>query len=327
VVEVGDLFQYEIKNPVTVKRNQSALVPILQGPFEGKRVAVYNREIREKNPMSAVLFKNTTGMTLEGGPVTVLEDDNYTGEAMLETMKPSEERLVPYSVELGCLVAIDHRSDVQKVRTARIANGWLHLSRYHLERTIYAVENKTDRKLDLFLEHRFNKGWELVETEKPVETTDNFYRFRFDVPPRKPMTFVVTERHDDEETHAIQNVDRETVHVWLESHYIDKSTLSTLEQLMKQNERLRTLAGKIARSEQDQSAIFENQERLRKNLQALGSNPDERALRERYVASLGKDEDKLKELRDSLAKMHEEKEGLERELGAKVAQVRFEATL
>ena len=38
-----------------MKRNQSALVPILQGPFEGKRVCVYNSEVREKNPLTALL--------------------------------------------------------------------------------------------------------------------------------------------------------------------------------------------------------------------------------------------------------------------------------
>ena len=51
--EVGDLFEYAIENPVTVKRNQSALVPILQGPFEGERVAVYNAGVRKQNPLSA----------------------------------------------------------------------------------------------------------------------------------------------------------------------------------------------------------------------------------------------------------------------------------
>ena len=66
-VEVGDLFQYEIRNPVSVKRNQSALVPILQETFEGRRVAVYNPEVREKNPMSALQFRNSTGMTLKAG--------------------------------------------------------------------------------------------------------------------------------------------------------------------------------------------------------------------------------------------------------------------
>jgi hypothetical protein len=45
---------------------------------------------------------NTTGLTLEGGPVTVTEGDTYVGEAMLDTMKPDDKRFVPYAVELGC---------------------------------------------------------------------------------------------------------------------------------------------------------------------------------------------------------------------------------
>ncbi|HZU97661.1 MAG TPA: hypothetical protein VFF73_13255, partial [Planctomycetota bacterium] len=326
-VEVGDLFQYQIKNPVTVKRNQSALVPILQGPFEGKRVAVYNREIRDKNPMSAVLFKNTTGMTLEGGPVTVLEDDNYVGEAMLDTMKPAEERLVPYSVELGCQVVIDHRSEVQNVRFARIVDGWLYLTRYRIERTIYLVESKIDRKLDLFLEHRFNKGWDLIDTEKPVETTDNFHRFRMDVAPRRPLKFVVSERHDDQESHSLESVDKDTIHAWLESRYIDKATLQVLEQLHKETERVHALEEKIERLESQEAKIFEDQERLRKNLGALKTGPDERSLRERYVASLGKDEDRLKDLRDQIDKAKDEKEAAEKQLRERLSHLRFETSV
>jgi hypothetical protein len=326
-VEVGDLFHYEIKNPVTVKRNQSALVPIIQGPFEGKRVAVYNREVREKNPMSAVFFKNTTGMTLEGGPVTVLEDDTYVGEAMLDTMKPAEERLVPYSVELGCLVAIDHKSELLAARTAKIASGSLHLLRYRLAQTIYLVENKTDRKLDLFLEHRFNKGWDLVDTEKPFETTENFYRFRFDVPPRKTVRFVVGERVNDKETFLLESADRDTLKVWVDARYIDEPTLLALEEMVKLSERSRSLAQKIQRREEEQKKIFANQERVRKNLAALGSGPDERTLRERYVAELGKEEDRLKELHDLVEKLKEQKDAAAKELRDKLHELRFETNL
>ena len=70
--------------------------------------------------MTALLFKNTTGLTLEGGPLTVLEEESYVGESMLETMKPEEERLVPHSVELSCLITVDHRSRKESVRAARI---------------------------------------------------------------------------------------------------------------------------------------------------------------------------------------------------------------
>ena len=37
------------------------------------RCCCYNRQTRAENPMRCVEFKNTTGLTLEGGPVTVLE--------------------------------------------------------------------------------------------------------------------------------------------------------------------------------------------------------------------------------------------------------------
>src|SRR5262249_50272226 len=75
----GDLFEYEIEHPVTIRRNQSALVPIVLRPFEGKPALLYNSRTRRANPMRAVEFRNTTGLTLEGGPVTVLEGGNYVG--------------------------------------------------------------------------------------------------------------------------------------------------------------------------------------------------------------------------------------------------------
>lgn len=323
-VEVGDLFQYVIKNPVTVKRNQSALVPILQGPFEGKRVAVYNPEIREKNPMSAVLFKNTTGMTLEGGPLTVLEDETYVGESMLDTMKPGEERLVPFSVELGCVIAVDHHSDLQDVRRARIQNGTLTVHRYRVQKRIYAIQNKNDQALDLFLEHRFVHGWDLVDTDKPVETTENFYRFRMTVPARKTIQFVVSEKGDEASSYTISSANRDTVRVWLESRFIDRKTMEILIATVDLAEKIASLQRQIHDREADIQSIFQNQERLRKNLQALGSSADEKGLRERYVAELGGEEDKLKEYRTEIRLKKQEMDKLDKEWRHRISGIQFE---
>ncbi len=69
--KLGDLFEYEIEHPVTIRRNQSALVPIVLRAFEGRPVLLHNSRTRRDNPMRCVELKNTTGLTLEGGPVTV----------------------------------------------------------------------------------------------------------------------------------------------------------------------------------------------------------------------------------------------------------------
>jgi hypothetical protein len=326
-VEVGDLFQYEIENPVTVRRQQSALVPILQTDFNGKRVVVYNPEIREQNPMSAVLFKNTTGLTLENGPITVFEDDAYVGEAMLNTLKPDEEQLVSYSVELGCVVSIDPKSDKQNVHQAHILHGHMYLNHYELAHKTYIINNKTDRTLEFFLEHRFNQGWDLVDTPKPEERTEHFYRFRFEVPGKKIERFTVTERHQRGTTYTLQNTSREQIKLWLEKKYIDKNTLHSLEGIIQLTEQVTQIGRDIKAKEEAIKAVYKNQERVRQNLQALGKTEDERSLRERYITNLGDEEDKLAQYQAEIEALKAQKDSTEKNLNTQIKNIEFETTL
>jgi hypothetical protein len=329
-VEVGDLFHYDIENPVTVRRQQSALVPILQSDFNGKRVVVYNPDIRENNPMSAVLFKNTTGLTLENGPVTVFEEDAYMGEAMLNTLKPGEEQLVSFSVELGCVVSIEPQNEKEYVHQVRIMRGSLYLSHYELESKTYAVNNKTEQKLDMFLEHRFNSGWELVDTAntaKPVERTKHFYRFRFEVPNKKIHRFTVTESIQRTTTYALQDTSRETLKLWLEKKYIDKKTLHSLEGIIQLTEQVTKIQRDVKAKEEAIKAVFKNQERVRQNLQALGSTEDERSLRERYIASLEAEEDKIVQYQADIDALTAQKDTTENNLYRQLKSVEFKATL
>jgi len=326
-MEIGDLFHYEIKNPVTVKRGQSALVPILQTSCEGKRVAVYNAEVRGKNPISAILFKNTTGSVLEGGPMTVLEDEHYAGEAMIETIKPDEERLIPFSVELGCVISIDTSKKNLPYYLSRIVRGTLHLHRYVVDTRTYIINNKSDKPLDLFLEHRFNQGWELLETQAPVERTENFYRFRVGAPPKTTTRFTVNEKLSISESIEIRSVSQDIIGSWVNSKYINSAMAETIQELVSLNSTVSTLLHQIDQLKKETETIFKNQERLRENLKALGNSESERGLRDRYVSELSAEEDKLREHRDAIHVLEEEKEKTESELCDRLASLEFEQML
>ena len=82
-VEMGEFFRYDIENPVTVKRGQSAMVPILQGPIECRKEHVYNAQKMPRNPVVTMRLKNNTGLVLERGPIVVLDEGTYVGEAIL----------------------------------------------------------------------------------------------------------------------------------------------------------------------------------------------------------------------------------------------------
>ncbi|MBO1436345.1 hypothetical protein [Meiothermus sp. CFH 77666] len=72
--ERGALFAYRIEHPVSVRRGQSAMVPILSARLSGRRELLFNERKQDKNPVASLRFKNTTGLSLERGPVTVLEE-------------------------------------------------------------------------------------------------------------------------------------------------------------------------------------------------------------------------------------------------------------
>jgi hypothetical protein len=305
---IGDFLEYQIECPVTIRRNQSALVPLVLREFDGKSVLYYNREIRRQNPMSAVLFKNTTGLTLEGGPVTVLQENSYVGEAMLETIKPTEERLVPYAVELSVRVFDNLESFQDQVHRIIIRNGLMTTHRNQVQLTTYTLNNKSDGEFVVYLDHSRtdnaapNARWELSETAEPHETTESFWRFRFALPAKKVSTFVVKQRHTTQHSHNLSDTTGNTMGIWLEQRYFDTRTADVLRQVVQQREEEGRLKEQIQQLEKERADIFAAQQRIRENLQALGDRSAEKELRERFVKTLNAQEDRLevieKEIKD-----------------------------
>ena len=150
-------------------------MPIVQRPFKGKPVLLYNKHSRADNPMRCIEFKNTTGLTLEGGPVTVLEGGSYVGEAMLDTLKPDERRLVAYSVELAVHVLDNVASHEDRVHHVVIRQGILRTNSVLVRQTTYTLNNKSDLEKTLYLEHpREQAEWELFDTAAAQEITENY---------------------------------------------------------------------------------------------------------------------------------------------------------
>jgi hypothetical protein len=100
--ELGDLFEYQLKDRVTIRKNQSALVPILQARIDAEKVSVWNPA--ESYVLRALWVNNTSGLTLDGGSFNVLEGDAFAGEGLVDAIKPGEKRLLSYAADLGLLV-------------------------------------------------------------------------------------------------------------------------------------------------------------------------------------------------------------------------------
>ncbi|HEX8821144.1 MAG TPA: hypothetical protein VF794_14540 [Archangium sp.] len=324
--EVGDLFEYRVDHPVTVHRNQSALVPILHRPFEGRRVLLYNRTTREKNPMACIELKNTTGLTLEGGPVTVTEADTYVGEAMLDTMKPDDTRFVPYAVELGCVVSVEDRMEDGPVFRAVVSHGMLMVEYYHLRRTLYTVRNKAKRAQTLFLEHP-RTGMELTDTPEPAETTDNFHRFKLELVASSERELTVTERTTGHRSWYFSNTGLDEVRFFLDSGYIDERVAQGVREVISIREKVARLDQEEQRLNNERARLFKDQERIRSNIESLKSGASQRELSERFVTKLNEQEDRLEAIARELERVEREKREAQQEVDRKLQALAFTADL
>jgi hypothetical protein len=327
--DIGELFEYRIAHPVTIKRNSSALIPILQNQIEGESVSLYNREAREQNPMSALYLNNTTGLTLESGPLTIIENDTYAGEALTGRIKPGENRFITYAVDLGCRVSVKEDEMDRKAFRTEIINGELNLHYKQMKTTVYTLNNLTDREKTVYIEHPYDKNgkWRLVEPAIPVETTEEHYRFKVVVAPKTTTQFSVSAELPDAYTYLLTNITTNDIQVFVKSNYLTPEMKQSLEDVAELKTRIAAISRDLADKQSEINTITRDQERMRENLRALGKTEEEKQLVQRYVGKIGQGEDQLERLRQEEKKLQEEKNNLQRQLDERVKKLAMDHRL
>ena len=324
---LGDLFEYSISHPVTVKRNQSALVPIVAKELSAKRIVFYNQSQRSENPFAAVDLTNSTGLTLEGGPLVVFEGDTYAGEAMLDTLKPDETRIVAFAVDLGVSVETEHDFSVEDVTAIVARSGYLSLRSATITHRYYKLTSKDDRVRTCCLEHPISPGARLHDTREPDEKTHSFYRFRFELPARQTTVFRISELADNVNAIDIRTVNREALGYYVSRRYLSLLQEEQLSEVVGLSESLAKLTNKLNESRQQIAQIGTDQTRLRSNLQSLGTTSDQARLRARYVEKLETQETELEQFDLRIKKLQQEIESRRAEVDRAISKIEFETLL
>lgn len=275
--ELGDLFEYRIGNPVTVSRNRSALIPIVQTKMEGERVSIYNEAARADRPMGGMMLTNTTPLTFEGGSLTVLDRDAYAGEALMERLKPKEKRLISFALDLGTHVSAETTGDTRPAVLIKVVSGAFQVHYFRIEKKTYRVTNQTDREKVVYIEHPIRKGWGISdETLKPTVSTDRYHRFRVVLKPFETAAVPITERQGLMDSYALYSITREQLDLFITRRYIDEATRAKLEKLIGLRMQINLSDSKLEAFQEEVNGIAADQKRLRENIEALAKTPEAR---------------------------------------------------
>jgi hypothetical protein len=267
--KLGDFFQYAIDKPVSLARQKSALLPIINKDVEGTRVSIYNERTQAKFPLLGLKFKNTSGLHLMQGPITVFEGSNYAGDARILDLQPNEERLISYAIDLGTEVNPVPSTDNGRLIQVKAVKGVLHTTTKLRESKTYTIKNRNEQERTLLIEHPVRNDFKLVSDTKPVETASDVYRFQLKVPGGKTQTQTVTEERVINATVQLTNVDDNNIRHFISQTITSDKVKKGLQQAMELRWATAKTQREIAELQRQLETIRQDQPRLRSNLKEL----------------------------------------------------------
>jgi hypothetical protein len=291
----GDFFEYKINQKITIGKNQSALVPILQAHIDAEKVTLWNEN---SAPLRALWIKNTSGQVLDSGSFNILEADTFAGEGVLEVIHPDERRLLSYAGDAAVHVKFTEDATEKPYSRVRIANGIMQLTKEQRKVKKYTIRNADKDSRVIVVEYPVEEDWELTPaTPKPEESTESFHRFRVPVDAGKTEKLEVEAIHPEESTYALTNLDDNEVALLVQQKRMTPAMQQAFDRIMKQKAKIDDLSNQIADRKKESDQIGVDQNRIRENMKALKGTSEEKALLQRYVGQLDAQESRLAVLR------------------------------
>jgi hypothetical protein len=311
--DLGDLFEYRVAGPITIRKNQSALVPILKTEIGIQRVSIWNERTGAR-PLRGVWLTNSSGLTLDAGSVTVLEDATFAGEGLIDPLKPGEKRLLSYAVDLGVQVESRRGDDRRAITRVRIDRG---VAAQHSEqrmRKLYTIHNSDVVARTVLVEHPVTSGWALANGVEPAETSLTSYRFLVTVEAKGTATLSVDERRPTEARYTISQLTDDQIALFVRDARENARLTQALGAIQTKKSAIAALVAEMRTRNTEATRISEDQTRLRENMRSLKGSGGERQLLERYVAQLNRQEDRVDTLRRETAGLQEKLERAQAEL-------------
>jgi hypothetical protein len=322
--ELGELFEYKMRQPVTIRRNQSALVPILQAEVDAERISLWSKGAGSGRPLRGVWLTNSSSLTLDAGSFSVIDANAFAGEGLMDSLKPGERRLISYGADLAVLVKADPGPGVGRVTRIVARDGVLTSSREDRVTWKYTARNEDASARTLIVEHPLRQGWTMASEPAAAELSPNAARYRVTLPPKQEAALTLTERHAGDSTYRLADLDDSTIAILVGAGVNEGALRRVLQPLTDKRTEIAALDRRIADINRQIADIERDQQRVRENMKALRGTDEEKALTQRYTRQLGEQEDRLGSLRADLGKASAERDARRRELSELAGKLQFE---
>lgn len=299
----------------SLKSGQSMMLPFISREIPMERVSLYQPDTHATHPLAAVEIKNDGNTGLPPGVLTLYEESallkgtSFVGDASLPVVPQGDKRMLSYALDTKVKIDRENKHEVVEGKIA-VSRGVMRTAVRTLAQTVYTIKAPEKEDRMVVIEHPRMGGYDVVTPDpKDVEITDTHYRIRVPLKAGEKKVLSVVLENKGEKAYSIIGMSTSQMLVYAGTHGdLDKSTRKAFAQMAEIRKEMDTIDQSIREAERQRSTIFQDQERVRRNLQSLSGTSD---IQQKYLRKLNEQEDQVSALdkeRDRLAALRMKRE-------------------
>lgn len=182
----GELVRYQLKGDVSVAKGETALLHLLDAELDGREISIFNPSVDARHPLTGIYASNPTKGALAAGPVSIFSDDAFRGDALIDLWPAGTSRLLSYAIDTQVNIRFESEQKPLEYVGAFVSekDELIFVAREYLQGA-YVVENRSDAKKTIWIEHPRFHDWTLTAPEKVAETADDRYRIETVLEPQR----------------------------------------------------------------------------------------------------------------------------------------------
>jgi len=297
----GDQFEFTIKNPVSLQRRQSAMLPLVEGSVHAEKMLVFSggkvNPCIPANPAVGAEIVNNTGMKLPAGPITVYDSGTYAGDALIEFFPEDEKRIISYGEDLSVIGSYTHEMN-RLFNAVSVKEGLMTTKNRVQRKRVYTFRNASGVTKILIVEQPFlSNRAALITPLEYKEKTSNLYRFELSLPPGE-TTFAVCEEELQEAEVALSKFNINMFQSYATNQDYPEAVRVCMEHVIKLYNKINDEKEKLADLENRLNRLLKEQERIRKNLSSAGSQTQQG---QKYLSRLAEQDGDIDEINKSMS--------------------------
>ena len=309
--EVGALFQYDIESPVTVPDRSAALVSIVTQEVPGNDVHLFqpvSGSFVNLVPYRSIHFQNTTGFTLEAGPVALHRGSTFVGEGMMSRISGDSNQFIPYAKDNQVTLEASQQEKEEAVGILRVLNGVITSQLRRITAVTYTVTNARNEPTLAYVRRPKRAGWTVRTPSEGVLESGNWWYIPIQAEGNTKTVVTVEEATPVEKRVNIHsNLSGELLNIYLGSHEIDPALQKSLNKILKVKKRLTTISTDMDHITAKKARWENTQRRIRANLQRLNEADGNTRLKRDQNRKLSEADNEISALVAKLIKLDDER--------------------